>query len=392
MNRPSHILAGWILLACLIGGLTAGCEAPAESTLPDQTLLSLVSDDAADTPFGRYTSVLLTITNVSDRAVMVTRVYPMTNPGEEAISLIGSAFGSTRYDPLADTYVHDQMDQQATGESFCSGLLLPGESVTVRADVRPVGRTERFDVTCYAADQPYDQTAESLAPLNVYVLSDAGSAPGIERTFEHFSPQRWAAIRAGSDDVVAGISEQQPRSVLIGPGIHYAQQMRNSLTVPFDLAEDAFTIDRAEDALGRIFDPPVADAIVGYSHTLGGYVVAEAGQTWLLTQPDQTERGRLLPRLPAAILNDVDRLSPASTIRVQVSGHQGNHFGPDVPPTGRMLWETYPTEYGDGMYTHGEFARISAEQFSRFLDDARAHEKQLDVTYYFFSQRYFTLE
>ncbi|MHC4985334.1 MAG: hypothetical protein ACYTFO_04175 [Planctomycetota bacterium] len=391
MNRSFRILAGWALLACLIAGLTAGCEAPAETTIPDRTLLSLVADDPGAT-FGRYASMLLTITNTSDRAVMVTRVDPTTNPGGEAISLFGSAFGSTRYDPVTDTYVHDQVDQQATSESFCSGLLLPGESVTVRADVRPVGRIERFDVTCYAADQPYDQTAESLAPLNVYVLSDATSATGIERMFEPFSPQRWANIRATSDDVVAGISEQQPRSVLLGPGIHYAQQMRNSLTVSFDLADGAFTIEQANAAYARIFDDPADAAIVGYSHALGGYVIEEAEQTWLLTGPGQTDRGRILPRLPAAILNDVDRLGPSDTVRVQVSGDQSDHFGPDTPPTGRMLWETYPTERGDGMYTRGEFIRVSADQFGEFLERVHAHDKRLDVTYYFFSQRYFTLE
>ena len=100
----------------------------------------------------------------------------------------------------------------------------------------------------------------------------------------------------------------------------------------------------------------------------------------------------MLPRLPAAILNDVDRLRPGETIRVQVGGAQGDHFGPDTPPTGRMLWQTYPTEHGDGMYTRGEFVRIAADQFSEFLEQVLAHDKRLDVTYYFFSQRYFTLE
>ena len=114
--------------------------------------------------------------------------------------------------------------------------------------------------------------------------------------------------------------------------------------------------------------------------------------TWLLGSADQADRGPMLPLMPVVILNDVDGLGSGQAILVQVSAEQGDHLGPDVEPTGQVLWGSYPTETGDGMYTHGEFARVTADQFAEFLADVRENGKRLGVSYYFFGSRYFTLE
>ena len=132
---------------------------------------------------------------------------------------------------------------------------------------------------------------------------------------------------------------------------------------------------------------PPDDLRIAYSVALGGYAVTHDAKCWLLTSPDQAEPGTPLPPVPPELLKDVDS---QENVRVQV-GDKQEGFGSSVRPSGRKLWDKYPIEFGDGMYTRGEFIRIDKGNLREFLRAVQARNGRLGVLAYYFRSRYFTL-
>ena len=101
----------------------------------------------------------------------------------------------------------------------------------------------------------------------------------------------------------------------------------------------------------------------------------------------QAERGALLPSVPPELLKDIDT---AGSVRVRI-GDKQEGFGPERHDAGRKLWDKYPVEYGDGMYTRGEFIRIGAKDLLAFLQQVKSRAGRLTARHYYFKSRYFVL-
>jgi beta-lactamase regulating signal transducer with metallopeptidase domain len=367
---------------------------PRQGTIPEKPAdaLSLTVRPAKGTefPFGQITDTVFTIKNESDKAVNVGRIGPMTNTAEEHIALSGTAYGSIHKHGTLNRFEFNEKSQQATRENLHVGFLLPRQEVSVRVPYRPLFTRETFRIQYASAEKNYDGSAASLAPLKVYIPGK--TSDGTERTFDPFDAKRWVDICKTTAEVRPPGPDAPKRSVLIpglGEGAKAVRFPMQFITVKIPLAVDgdSFLGEKAMAVAAKI-DPDPMKLRVTYCGALGGYVVLPGTRdAWILTSSDQTERGKKLPLMDVEVLRDIDRKDYVS-IRV---GDKQEGFGSSVKPSGRKLWDKYPIEYGDGMYTRGEFIRIDKTNFAAFLDEVRTRDLLLTAHNYFFRSRYFIL-
>jgi hypothetical protein len=378
--RNGRTAAGRLAVAVVLAVGLAGCAAaPTEQAI----LLTVAPRKNATFAFGRVTTARFTLRNLTDRAIVVRQIIPLTNAAEEVIPLSGPAYGGPYHEPLDDTYRYDPMVARATSEAFHAGLLLPGQAVTVLREYRPLYRTERFAVVCVAADRKYDGTRESLSPLKVYVRRAGGGE--LKSIYEPFHEARWREVHDTSPPARPPGPDVPRRAVLI-PRLA-AEPLRQEVAVTMPLSVEAFSGEAALAAAARIGGRPPERLKLLYSEALGGYVVAEGDSWWLLTGAGQTGRGRSVPPVPPGMLKDVDR---RPFVRVRV-GDKQEGYGPGERPAGWTFWEAYPVEYGDGRYARGEFVRIDRANFAGFLERLRRAGGELRTRRYFFQSRYFVL-
>ena len=319
-------------------------------------------------PFGKVVETSFAVTNKSDRAIVVTRI------GDEKLS--SSVYGSITKDPSKETYLHAEMVQQASAEALHRGFLLPNESMEFTRPWRPEDPTEKIAIEYLIAEDAYQATAASLAPFAVYV-ADAPTN-GMSTTYIPFTPDAW---RKASTTAAA-----TNRSVII-PHIDIARGAEK-LTMPIAVTFDqpGFTRDAAQAAVVRIAGQarPVA-----YSEALGGYLVIEKDHTWLLRDATQPAAGPHLALCPPTLVFDADK---DGTIQVRISEEQpAGTPSPDRKPTGEKYWNQYPIQWGDGMYTRGQFIHVDKKDLGGFLARTGTEGYVLERLNYFFESHYFVL-
>lgn len=377
--------------------LLAGCEegrapkarkadkpaaAPAKAAKP-VLYLTLRPAKGKAFAFGEAGQAVFTLKNLSDRAVVVAGIRPLTNRTKESVSLAGTAYGSLGKDDKAGGYSFNAMSQRATQLPFYVGLLLPDQSVAVHCSYRPLFRTERFTVSYVAAKAKYDGSAESLAPFRVFVRK-AQAPGGPKQVYVPFGDAAWREIckRPFASPPGPGVG---PRGVLIPNFPGAGQSVEAEVAVAF--SGKAFPAEQALAAAARIDKIDPGKVKLTYSRALGGYVVMHPKAWWLLTAADQADRGKPVPVVPPALLQDADA---HKDIRVRV-GDKQEGLGPDKHPAGWKLWDKYPVEYGDGMYTRGEFIRTDRAGLADFLEEVRKRGLRIKVHVYYFRSRYFVL-
>jgi hypothetical protein len=352
----------------------------------------MVPGKGAQFSLGEVGEAIVTVKNLSDKAMDVGSIVPVTNRAEETISLSSSVYGAVERDHNSDGYRLNEMPQQATGMVFHAGLLLPGQEVTVRTSYRTSFSTETFRIQYLSAARKYDGTAGSLLPLKPYISSSSPDPKGPGQLYESFNAQRWLAICKANPAVSPPGPAAPKRAVLlpdVGEGSRAAVQSSQivAVTVSLTAGSKAFPGEKALTAAARITGAPPDQLRIAYSVALVAYVVEHGRECWLLTGPDQTEPGTLLPSIPPELLKDVDS---QTNISVRVGDKQVG-FGPGAHPSGRKLWDKYPIEYGDGMYTQGEFIRIGKSNLREFLEAVYARGGHLGVVMNYFHGGYFTL-
>jgi hypothetical protein len=346
--------------------------------------LTLSPEKGEKFPFGRVVPAVFTLGNLSDRAVVVRSIRPITNRTEEPISLSSTVYGSLNKDAGTDRYVHNVMSQRATQLPFYVAFLLPKQKVCVTCRYRPLFSSERFSISYAAAKAGYDGKVGSLAPFNVYVLkTDAPRSPRM--VYEPFTVKSWQELSRARHVSPPGPGVST-RGVLI-PNFR-ATLATAEQEVPVAFAGEAFPAEKALALAAKIAETKPDQLVLAYSAALGGYVVAPGDSPWLLSRPDQDARGKALPRVPVELLRDVDS---RRDVRVRV-GDKQKGFGPDKRPAGWKLWGQYPVEYGDGMYTRGEFVRIDRTSLATFLEQVRRSKLTLKTYRYYFGSRCFILQ
>ena len=367
----------------------------AETGAPAQAVLSLTLAPAKGLQFtfGTVAEAIFTVKNLSDKAVNVGWIVPVTNRAEETIALSGRVYGDVTKDDDADRYRFHDMNQQESRMAFHVGFLLPGQEVAVRATYRPLFATEQFLIQYFEAAQKYDGTAASLAPLKPYIPRDlrADEEASQPAAYVPFDAQRWLAVCKANPTVSPPGPDAPERAVLL-PGLgerarfEWWPAQEVAVAMPLAIEGKAFPGEKALAAAAKITGAPPHDLDIAYSAALGGYAVTHGAKCWLLTSATQAEPGSPLLPVPPELLKDVDL---REDVRVQV-GQKQEGFG-SVRPSGRKLWDKYAIEYGDGMYTQGEFIRIDKGNLREFLRAVQARNGRLGVLAYYFRSRYFTL-
>ena len=141
--------------------------------------------------------------------------------------------------------------QTATEQSFCTGLLLPGQRVTVVGLFRPLAGREEFTLSCLVADGKYDGTERSLSPLRVYL--PFGKQPGqMVREYVPFTARRWAELasaNAVADTVGPFVSD---RGVLIPPWPRWPSSKSIDLAVKPRYAGNPVLLEPSRQAAARL--------------------------------------------------------------------------------------------------------------------------------------------
>ena len=381
-RRRTLLVVG--LVVCLGGAAWAAETAPHGPAGAKVISLSLSPEKGREFPFGRVVDAVFRVENLTDKAVVVGAIWPVTNSAEGAIRLSGTAYGSLDKDPKADRYVHNVMRQRATKLPFYVGFLLPGQTVRVMCRYRPLYRVERFSVSYASARAKYEATVESLAPFNVYVLK-TGAARSPSMIYVPFTQAGWRLLYKARHVSPPGPGVST-RGVLIPNFRAPADKAQADVSVA--LSGKAFPGETASAAAARIAKVRPDEVVLAYSMALGGYVVTRDGSSWLLSRPDQAEPGTPLPAVPPELLRDVDS-HPNVRIRV---GNRQEGIGPERRLAGWHVWDKYPVEYGDGMYTRGEFIRIDRKGFEAFLAEVRKRRLRLGTRRYYFDSRYYVVQ
>jgi hypothetical protein len=361
---------------------SAGKKQP-ESDQASALSVEFSSKDAAKFKWGEVMPSLFILKNISDRAVVVLGIEPLTNSGEEPIALYGSAYGSVRKRDLEDIYEYDGLAQSATRLPFYSGFLLPGQELAAGCQYRPVEKRESFKIRYISSDGKYNRTPDSLKPLRIYIPDKMGREFGMTSTFRFFTESRWLEVSQGMSEAVRGFSA---RAVLIPDLNAVPREQKIEMSIQFK--DEGFFLESAQKTAERIIGSRTKEMRMAYSYALGGYVVSEGDSCWLLANGEQKTRGSHLPQFPLMMLKDIDT---RESIDIWI-GEKQEGFGPGGKSAGWKFWDAYPVLYGDGMYTRGEFIRIDKTSLQKFLEQVRQKGGKLTETKYFFESRYFILE
>ena len=334
--------------------------------------------------FGLITDAVMTIRNVSDRAIVVLNVVPGRNREEGMLRLSGSANGSVQQLASGEGYAYTTMPQQSTGILFHNGFLLPGQEVKLLFRYRPVSEKEPFTAICITSAARYNGNASSLTPLTVFVQRVTDK--GVNKEFIPYTEKGWLTMYRSTltvgDCIGPCISSRSLIIETVGASPHEFK-----VSLPILPVSDAFTIEAAQNAAARIINADTSSLPLAYCSTMGGYIVLEEKCSWVLKDPAQKRRGELLPPLPAVLAREMDD-KPGVTFRI---GDRQEGSGPEKRTSGQTFWGRYPVYYGDGMYTQGEFIDVNRADLPGFLKKAGENGGTLTRKEYYFGSGYYEL-
>jgi len=351
-------------------------------------------------PFGDFSEVAFTVINVSDRYIVVTSIQSLSNPGEEVIALAGSIYGSVKKDSQTDAYLFNPMSQQQTKESFYDGLLLPGENISIHHPYRPVARNDQFRVSYIILDR--DPSGDKPCTLPPIYIRSAAPNQWMSVIYIPFDGTAWELLNRDKKPIRSIGTDCSDRAVLI-PGLKivrtpetpvppkerwYRPLLSFTQEVPISYTKPAFVLEDALDTAKRILRRDRdRDYELVYCRSLGGYLVAEATNSWILRSPKQNETGTRLAAVDPLLAKAIDQYGG---IEVRI-GNKQEGGGPMVQQAGWKFWDRYPVSYGDGMYTDGEFITIEKTQLLEFLTALYHKKLQLKRHPYFFGSAYYEL-
>ena len=201
---------------------------------------------------GELTKMNFVVRNVSGKALVLLGIASKGRP-DWRIELCGSVDGRVEQSAGKDAYELRET-QTATEQSFCTGLLLPGQRVTVVGLFRPLAGREEFTLSCLVADGKYDGTERSLSPLRVYL--PFGKQPGqMVREYVPFTARRWAELasaNAVADTVGPFVSD---RGVLIPPWPRWPSSKSIDLAVKPRYAGNPVLLEPSRQAAARLPAP-----------------------------------------------------------------------------------------------------------------------------------------
>lgn len=275
MAVSKHTIASLLILGWLFASGMSWCDQPVADVSGREGAVSLSFGPRGPdkSKFGTIADASFTLRNLSEKAIVVLRIKPIANHGEDPIALFGSAYGSVRWSEDEDVYLYNSLLQQATQLRFYAGFLLPGQEVSLVRGYRPVSRTEGFAVEYVSADAPYDGTCESLSPLVVYCPEKDAAAPWQGGGYRLFVESHWLDI-CNATPATGEVGPGVPRRAVLIPELS-AEPAVQMIQVRVEFENEGFFGEDAARAAARIMGTEPEDAALAYSHSLGGYVVLE---------------------------------------------------------------------------------------------------------------------
>lgn len=330
--------------------------------------------------FGAEMETVFTLKNMSSTAIVVREIAPRRRTvGRLLLESAATGFGPSLD---GDSYRGGQSepgDQEAT---FHGGLLLPGESLTVRDKYRPLSRYERFDISFLSADRAYDGTLHSMMPLRPYLKSRVSIGTAVE--YVPFTADRWRELAVEGVAIRPGGSAQFQRTILL-PKSDSARQLQ-TCGVDIDYDGVPFYMEDAETCVAKITGAAVGDAVLEYSSTLKAYFVIGRDHSWMLSSVSQEDEGDAMAVFPPVLLSDVDR---HGDVRVQV-GVMADF--PEIEGKPVLFWGKYPIFTGEGMHKDSLFVAIGAKELTGFLKSVLENGRKIMPMSHFFKSRYYYLE
>ncbi|MDQ7780596.1 MAG: hypothetical protein RDV41_12960, partial [Planctomycetota bacterium] len=292
------------VLALLALLLTMPCVAQEKTEQPAPVLtLSVKRFEEGELKFGEIAATAFTLKNESKKAVLVFRICPVTNQGEETICLFGSAYGNVVWLEDKKMFEYNDMVQSATQLPFHSGLLLPKEEVSVVCSYRPVSRTEEFSVEYCQAEVDYDKTVAGLKPFDVY-LPAAEEGDPFKTFYKPFTHSAWEELGGSSSETDEPGPGVPVRAVLVRDLKAEPTAMRVSIST--GIAETPFPAETAREAAAKLTNLAPEKFRLAYCSTFSQYFVFEENGTWILKDAAQTEKGKLLPVFPPSAIREID--------------------------------------------------------------------------------------
>jgi len=323
----------------------------------------------ADMEEGKAGTVTLSVTNRSDRYMLVERVGGAVIAPGTSRPLTRSMYGALSKSKDGRTYHHDQLAQQQTPPLFAHGLIPPGQRAGFPLTLLPVEAKGKL-VVHYRALTPL-QAAQQLflPPL---------AAPNGQVVFEKSTTSDLETPDKGEGE------ERHPRyDVVVVDGDAAWKESECTVDLPYGFKLKQAPVPAAELA------PHVGEGAdwALYSETLKGWVARVADGVIFFDGKDVSR----LPDAPGQFFTDLDARSGGGKISLKVGkiGNPMTNQPPQPEPERAFLSDLGDLACGDGMYTTGAFIDIDPSAAAEMLKRLKLHNCTLTKVHFFMESYYF---
>ena len=318
---------------------------------------------------GKAGAVTLSVTNRSDRYMLVERISGAVIAPGTARVLTRSRYGSLSKSKDGRSYHHDQMAQQQTPPLFAFGLIPPGQAAAFPLTVLPVEAKGEL-VVHYRALTPLEAARQLfLPPL---------AALGDRVVFEKVSSTDLETPAKGKKGYRHPVFE-----VVVVDGDAAWEKAECSVDLPFGFKLKSAPVPATKLA------PHVGEGAdwALYSETLGGWVARVADGVIFFDGKDVSR----LPDAPGQFFTDLDAKSGGGKLSLKVGeiGNPMTNQPPQPEPERAFLNDLGDLACGDGMYTTGAFIDIEPSAAAEMLKRLKLHNCTLSKVNFFMESYYF---
>jgi len=343
----------------------AGCKSGACVDLKELTY-KITRD--GDMEAGKAGGATLSVTNRSDRYMLVERIGGAGIAPGSARTFTKSMYGALSKSKDGKSYHHDQLAQQQTPPLFAHGLIPPGQRAGFPLTLLPVEARGEL-VVHYRALTPLQAAQQFfLLPL---------AAHNGQAVFEKTASAHWEAPDTGKGE------ERHPRyDVVLVDGDAAWKESECTVDLPygFKLKSAPVPVVKLAPHVGEGADWAL------YSETLKGWI-AKVGDGVILFDGQDVSR---LPDAPPTFFLDLDAKSGGGKLSLKVGeiGNPMTNQPPQPEPERAFLNDLGDLACGDGMYTTGAFIDIEPSTAPEALKRLKLHKCAL-VKVNFFMESYF---
>lgn len=334
--------------------------------------LVVTAELGKEDPSAQSSGAWLTARNASKKAIILLRLEPFTNAGEETLLLSIHGAGRDGFNRDGTEYECSRLAASINKTSTHSGLLLPGESLTFfHQDYMPVASTETFVATFVHTQAPYAPDGKALLPWGVLSCAEVDLLTSTRyRPLDH---RRWLERPRGE----AAKSLDPSEIPLWSTAVMYSPP-KEAHWIKFDVAFNAESLRQRDEARTQIADSlkcKPEDLSFCHSDVLGGYLVREQGRTLFFQDDRLSQRPEVLIPFPPSMLKHAVSYKEPGALQLNIQGTESRYRNapPEVelpdPPVVGSLWNRYPVQAykGKSGNIEQEYLVIAEKDLLEFL-------------------------